>query len=60
MRTKFYVESHIPHGSGDAEYRIMNAGEVLAIVDPNMVYADSGELADRICKALNENADAIA
>lgn len=41
--SKFYVEPHIPHGSGDAEYRIkmdVLPHLVIAIVDPDMEMSD--------------------
>ena len=62
MKTRFYVEAHIPRGSGDAEYRIIHPGTglVVAIVDPNMNFDDPATLADRICDALNVNPEAIA
>jgi len=38
QHTQWTYEAHIPHGSGDAEWRVIDAqGNVVAIVDPNML-----------------------
>lgn len=46
-------EPHIPHGSGDAEHRIIDreTGTVIATIDPNMVLEDPGEFARFIVEA---------
>ena len=69
MKTRFYAEAHIPHGSGDAEYRIMaGVGRSLgslrneicvAIIDPSAVLDDPAEIAERIADLLNSHADDI-
>lgn len=60
MKTRFSVEAHIPHGSGDAEYRIVDRdGNVFAVVDPHMTFDDPSELADKIVAAMNVEPGAI-
>lgn len=61
MKTRFHVDAHIPHGSGDAEYRIvhMQSGEVVATIDPHGVFTDPSELAHRIADAMNLDPEAI-
>lgn len=49
----FEVIAHIPHGSGDAEYRIMQGRRFIAIVDPDMTLKNPAKLAQRIADALN-------
>jgi hypothetical protein len=49
-----HFEPHIPHGSGDAEYRIIgNDGTILAIVDPDMKAEDPASLAEAMVRAMN-------
>lgn len=61
MKTKFYVEAHIPRGSGDAEYRIMLEGtkHVIAVVDPNMDLDEPATVALRIVEAMNADPETI-
>lgn len=60
-KTTFHVDAHIPHGSGDAEWRIVGPnGVVFAIVDPHMEIADPSEVAHAICEAMRAHADTIA
>jgi hypothetical protein len=55
MSLRYVVSPHIPHGSGDAEYRIlaMPSRIPVAVIDPEMVLDDPSEVADRICALLN-------
>jgi hypothetical protein len=49
-----HFEPHIPHGSGDAEYRIIGIdGTILAIVDPTMTAEDPAALAEAMVRAMN-------
>lgn len=51
---RYIVQAHIPHGSGDAEYQIVDADNtVIAIVDPAAIVQDASVLADEITNALN-------
>lgn len=57
------VDVHIPRGSGDAEYRIIDAdsdnGDVLAIVDPNMTMEDPAAFAEDLVAAFNSIGEAL-
>jgi hypothetical protein len=62
MKTHFEVIAHIPHGSGDAEWRIVLSDRhdmVLAIIDPDMELTDAGEVAQAICDAMNIDPERI-
>lgn len=59
MKTRFKVEAHIPHGSSDAEWRIMMGKIVVAVIDPHMDMDEPGIVADRIAEAMNVNPEAI-
>ncbi|MCW5697351.1 MAG: hypothetical protein KIS96_11550 [Bauldia sp.] len=43
MFAGYTVEPHIPHGSGDAEFRIVDGERVIAIIDPDMAFHDRAE-----------------
>jgi hypothetical protein len=56
MATKFKVVADIPHGSGDAEWRIVRDKALIAIVDPQMTHREPRMLAYRLADALNRKA----
>lgn len=44
-----HCEPHIPHGSGDAEYRLIDAaGRVVAIIDPEMAFDAPADVAEAL------------
>lgn len=57
MSDRFEVHANIPHGSADAEWHICDMesdnNDSVVLVDPNMIYVDALELAERICRAMN-------
>lgn len=53
---RFSVLTHIPKGSADAQYHIVdgyNNDDVVAIIDPNQLYANPDEVAQEIANAMN-------
>ena len=57
MSGRYQVVAHIPHGSADAEYHIVDTAsdnhDVVALVDPHATYADPSDLAAEIASAMN-------
>src|ERR1035437_6258943 len=55
--------AHIPHGSGDAEYHLIDAdadnSDVIAIIDPQMIMDDPAALAERLALASNSHYELI-
>ncbi|MDE2020977.1 MAG: hypothetical protein KGJ13_11625 [Patescibacteria group bacterium] len=53
---KVVARAHIPHGSGDAEWRIESEdGTVLvAVIDPEMEMVDPESVAHQIAASINE------
>lgn len=56
--------AHIPHGSGDAEYHLIDAdadnSDVMAIIDPSMILDDPAGLAERLALAANSHDALVA
>ena len=61
MKTRFVAEAHIPHGSGDAEYLIIEVttGAVVALVDPHMLLDDPLKVAEKMADLLNIEPETI-
>ncbi len=55
------VNAHIPHGSGDAEWQIINkeTKQIIAIVDPHMEADNPEELADFIVQTMRAFGDFV-
>lgn len=57
MSARYKVTAHIPRGSADAEWRIVDAAsnnhDVVCVVDPHQIYATPEDLANEICAAMN-------
>lgn len=54
---KVFFEAHIPHGSGDADYRLFlkdKAGKkaVIASVDPECIMDNAGDIAEKLAVAI--------
>lgn len=56
-KRKFKLVAHIPHGSGDAEWRIMLGRKVVAIIDPDMTMLHPELFAERVTDILNYEVD---
>lgn len=54
---RYRVKTHLPHGSADAQYHICDMAsdnhDVVAIVDPNQLYAEPDSVALEIAAAMN-------
>jgi len=53
MHETWSFKAHIPHGSGDAEWRVTAGSDLIAIVDPKMVIGDPESHARLIAQAPN-------
>jgi hypothetical protein len=57
MADRYGVVAHIPKGSADAEYRIVDLAsdnhDVVAIIDPHQIYDDPSDVAEEIVRAMN-------
>lgn len=66
MSIRLKAVAHIPHGSGDAEYHLVDAGlsgeaaPVLAIVDPNMILPDPAAFVEQLARSANSHDALVA